>query len=91
MVSLQIIEMYVWLVASLLMFIMAAIAFFYQKKFGVRTFYYIFLVPIIIFLVAGLHLVAYRTSSSETIELLGSLSSLIAGFYLFRTMVGVKK
>jgi hypothetical protein len=91
MITQQIIEIYVWLAASLLMVIMAAIAFFYQKKFGVRTFYYIFLVPIIIFLVSGLHLIVYQTYFSESIELLGSISSYIASFYLYRTMVGVKK
>jgi uncharacterized membrane protein len=73
------------------MVIMAVIAFFYQKKFEVRTFYYIFLIPIILFLVAGLYFVVYLPYFSDTIELLGSLSSFIASFYLYRTMVGVKK
>lgn len=91
MISLQIIEMYVWLAASFLMTLMAAIAFFYQKKFGARTFYYFFLIPIVIFLVAGLYLIPFRTSYSEAIVLLGSLISFIASFFLYRRMVGVNK
>ncbi len=83
-------EIYSWAAASLLMILVTAIALFYQKKFGVRTFYYFYFVPILVLFIAAIHLFSYQTLTSESIELLGSSTSFLATFFLYRKMVGVK-
>jgi len=87
---LQIIETYSWIIITSIMIFIAAIAKFYQKKFGVRTFYYFYIIPIISFIIAGAHLFSYDTFLSETVELSGVVVSVLASFYLYRIMVGVK-
>ncbi|KCZ72137.1 hypothetical protein ANME2D_01540 [Candidatus Methanoperedens nitroreducens] len=86
----RIIEIYAWIVAVLIVIFIASIAEFYQKKFGVRTFYYFYTIPIIILLAAALHIISYRTSFSELIGFLGSVASFTASYYLYRIMVGEK-
>lgn len=87
---LKIIEIYSWILISSIMIFIAAIAKFYQKKFGIKTFYYFYIIPIISFLTATIHLFSYDTLVSETIELSGMIVSLLASFYLYRVMVGIK-
>lgn len=90
-ISLQnIIEIYAWTAAGLVMIFITAIAKFYQKKFGIRTFYYFYLLPVIILFTAAIHLFPYHTNVSETIELIGSVGSFLASFFLYRLMVRVK-
>ncbi len=84
------VEIYSWAAASLLMILVTAIALFYQKKFGVRTFYYFYFVPIVVLLIAAIHLFSYQTLASESIELMGSITSFLATFFLYRKMIGVK-
>lgn len=91
LISLQeIIEIYAWIAASFLMFFITAIAIFYEKKFGVKTFYYLYFVPIIVLFAAAAELYPYNRILHESIEFLGSFGSFIASFYLYRKMVGVK-
>ena len=87
----EIIEIYAWIAASIIMVFLAAIAIFYQKKFGIRTFYYMYGIPIIALFVASIHLFSYDTIQSEMIELFGSATSFLASYYLYKVMVGVKK
>jgi predicted membrane protein len=87
---LQIIEIYAWIVMCIIMIFMAAIANFYQKKFGVKTFYYFYIVPIIVLFAAAIQFNYHNTFLSELIEFLGSVTSFLASYYLFRIMVGVK-
>lgn len=86
----DIIEIYSWIAASFLMIFITAIAIFYEKKFGVKTFYYFYFVPIIVLFAAAAELYPYNRNLHESIEFLGSFSSFIASFYLYRKMVGVK-
>lgn len=72
------------------MIFITAIANFYQKKFGVRTFYYFYLVPIILLFIPAFQLLPRFTYLAETVELLGSIISFLASFYLYRKMIGVK-
>lgn len=91
MIDIQdIIEIYSWIAASFIMIFITAIAIFYEKKFGVKTFYYFYFVPIIVLFVAAAELYPYNRILHESIEFLGSFSSFIASFYLYRKMVGVK-
>ena len=84
------VEIYAWTAAGLIMVFVTAIAKFYQKKFGIRTFYYFYLLPIIVLFTAAFHLFSYRTSVSEMAELTGSVGSFLVSFFLYRLMVGVK-
>ena len=86
----EIIEIYSWTVSAFIMIFITAIAVFYQKKFGVKTFYYIYFVPLIVLVIAAIHLFSFQTFRSEVIEFLGSLFSFLASFFLYRKMVGVK-
>lgn len=83
-------NMYSWIIASFIMVFITAIANFYQKKFGVRTFYYFYLIPIIILFIPAVELFPYFTFLAESIEFLGSAGSFLASYYLYRIMVGVK-
>jgi len=83
-------NMYSWIIASIIMVFITAIANFYQRKFGVRTFYYFYLIPIIILFIPALELFPYFTFLAESIELIGSAGSFLASLYLYRVMVGVK-
>ncbi len=87
----KIIEIYIWIVASSIMIFITAIARFYQNKFGIRTFYYLYIVPVIVLFAAAVQFYYYDTFLSELIEFLGSATSFLATYYLFRIMVGVKK
>ncbi|MCX9012896.1 MAG: hypothetical protein OIN66_17480 [Candidatus Methanoperedens sp.] len=86
----NILEIYAWTAAGLIMIFMTAIAKFYQKKFGIKTFYYFYPLPIVVLFTAAFHLFSYRTSLSESIELIGSVGSFLVSFFLYRLMVGVK-
>ena len=87
---LNIIEIYAWTAAGLIMIFVTVIAKFYQKKFGIKTFYYFYLLPVIVLFTAAFHLFSYHTNISESIELIGSVGSFLVTFFLYRLMVGVK-
>ncbi len=90
-ISLQnLIEIYAWTVAGLIMIFITVIAKFYQKKFGIKTFYYFYFFPILVLFTAAFHLFSYDSYLSESIELIGSIGSFLASFFLYRLMVGVK-
>lgn len=86
----DIIEIYSWIAASLIMVFITAIANFYQKKFGVKTFYYFYIVPILVLFVAAAELFQADRLLHESIEFTGAFSSFLVSFYIYRKMVGVK-
>ncbi len=86
----KITEIYSWTAACFIMIFITAIANFYQKKFGVKTFYYFYFIPIIVLLTAAMHVFSYKTLLAESIEFLGSLGSFLAAFFLYRKMVSVE-
>lgn len=91
MIEIQdIIEIYSWIAASIIMIFITAIAMFYQRKFGVKTFYYFYSVPVIVLVAASMELYPYNRILHESIEFLGAFSSFIASYSLYRKMVGVK-
>ncbi len=86
----ELLNVYSWGIASLILIIIAAIALFYQKKFGINTYYYLFFIPAIIFFLVLLQFFAVFSVEMEFIELIGSLISFLVTFSLYRKMVGVK-
>lgn len=87
---LEFFNIYSWAVASIIMIFMAAIARFYQKKFGIRTYYYLYFIPAIVFFIVLLQIFPFFNIEAELIELFGSVISFMAGYFLFMKMVGVK-
>ncbi len=87
---LQFFNIYSWAVASIIMLFMAAIARFYQKKFGIRTYYYLYFIPAIVFLIVLLQLFPLFDIEQELIELFGSTISVMVGYFLYMKMVGMK-
>jgi len=83
-------NIYSWAVASTIMIFMAAIARFYQKKFGIRTYYYLYYIPVIIFFIVFLQIFPFFGIEQELIEFFGSAISVMAGYFLYMKMVGVK-
>ena len=83
-------NVYSWVVASFIMVFITAIANLYEKKFGVRTFYYLYLIPIVVLLIPAFQLLPPFTFLSEMIEFTGAFGSLIVSYLLYRKMVGVK-
>ena len=86
----KIILIYSWIIASFIMIFIAAIARFYQKKFGVKTFYYFYFVPILIIFAAIVNIYLYDTSTAELVEFIGVFISFIATLYLYKIMIGIK-
>ena len=86
----QIIKIYSWIIASFIMIFIAAIAMFYQKKFGVKTFYYFYFVPILFIFAAIINLYSFNTPESEFVEFIGVFISSIATYYLYSIMVGIR-
>lgn len=72
------------------MLFVTAIAYFYQKKFGTNNFSYIYMVTIIVLITPVVQLFPLVSFQEESIELLGSLSSFFASYYIYKKMVGVK-
>ncbi len=83
-------NIYAWLAACSILIFITAIAHFYQKKFCNNTFFYIYVAPIIIFIIAAMQIYPFFTYEAESLEFLGSLISFLSSYFLYRTMVGVK-
>ena len=86
----KILNIYSWLAACIIMVFMSAIALFYQKKFGKRTFFYFYIIPIIVLAIPAIQLYPFFTIEAESIEFLGSFISFAASYFLYRKMVDVK-
>ncbi|PWB49635.1 MAG: hypothetical protein C3F06_13770 [Candidatus Methanoperedenaceae archaeon] len=83
-------NIYSWAVASIIMIFMAAIARFYQKKFGIRTHYYLYFIPSIVFFIVFLQIFPFFGIEQELIEFFSSVISVVAGYFLYMKMVGIK-
>ncbi len=83
-------NIYSWAMASVIMIILGAIARFYQQKFGIRTFYFLYFIPILIFFISLMQIFPAFSLNEELIEFAGSMISFIACYSLYNKMVGVK-
>ncbi len=72
------------------MILVSAIARYYEKKFGKKTFYNLYYIPIIVIIAVANEIFGFNRSLHELIELLGSLTSFLLSYYLYRIMVGVE-
>lgn len=86
----ELLNIYSWGIACLILIIIAAIALFYQKKFGINTHYYLYFIPVIIFFILLLEFFDVFSIETGFIELIGSVFSFLLTFSLYSKMVGVK-
>jgi len=86
----EVLNLYSWGIASLIVIIITAIALFYQKKFGVNTYYYLYFIPVLIFFIVMLQFFAVFSMETELIEFIGSVISFLVTFSLYKKMVGIK-
>ena len=84
--------LYIWALAAALLLALYGIARFYQRTAGERSFYQLFLLPLALFLAAGLRS-AWTGRFGEDIAadvllFLGGISLFAVGYYLHRLMMG---
>lgn len=85
----QILHYYAWILISILILIMGAIAIFYQRKFQIRTRYYMLIISAILALSVFLHFfIPHYKQQIELTEMLGLLLAAILSLRLYRTMMG---
>jgi len=85
-----------WLAATALIFCLYMIARFFQQKSGQRSYYQLFLVPLVLYLVAAFHSVAPGGGFAvnplvDTLLFAAGVSTMALGSYLFNLMTGGRK
>jgi hypothetical protein len=89
----KLLTLYIWVGISVLILLLNRIARFYQLTTGVRTYYRLFIVPVVFFL-AGMvrYLVADAGFAGDVLAdicfFLGGVSLSLVGYYLLQLMTG---
>ncbi len=88
-----ILSIYIWGVVCLLVYCLFAIARFYEQKAGQKSYYAVFLVPIVLFALAAikyLWLVPKITGDpvGDVMWFLGGITLMGAGYFLLKLMMG---
>ena len=85
-------SLYIWIGLAVLVIFMYRIARFYQTTSGRRSYYQLFLIPIVLLLAGGLR---YATLSifvgdglGDSLMVIGGLSLIGLGYYMLRLMTG---
>jgi xanthine/uracil permease len=81
-------HVYTWLMVSFLIVIIAAIGFFYQKKFHIKIRYYLFFIAAILVMCELCHIVFGDCEWIEPIKTVGIVIAAILSIRLYRTMTG---
>ena len=89
----SILTIYTWVVVSILLFFLFAIAQFYEKKSGRRSFYPAFIVSMVILAIAAIRYsflspVIVGDLWGDTMRFIGSLVLASFGLFLYRLMMG---
>ena len=88
-----ILTIYTWGVVCILALFLFYIARFYERKSGRRSFYWAFLVPIVLFAIAAVRYIFLSPAIvgdiwGDAMRLLGGITLAGIGFFLLRLMVG---
>ncbi|MDO9518051.1 MAG: hypothetical protein Q7J10_08405 [Methanosarcinaceae archaeon] len=80
----RIIEIYTWFIAAIIILFISGIGLFYQKKFNIKTHYYLFLIPflLLIFVLIQIHIFVEESIITEIME---AFSGLIALAFTLKT------
>lgn len=83
-------DIYIWIVAAIIVLFIGGIGVFYQKKFNVNTHYYLFIIPLLVLVIAIIptHLFLHNTLLTEISEALSGLLSLVLTAKLYFHMTG---
>ena len=84
----QVLHFYSWLLMSLLILIIGAIGYFYQKKFNIKTNYYLFIIAAVLTSGELLQFVAMDYVWIEYIEMAGVLLAALLTLKLYKAMTG---
>lgn len=84
----QVLHFYSWILISLLIIITGAIGYFYQKKFNIKTNYYLFIIAAVLTSGEFLHFVAMDYVWIEFIQMAGVLLASILTLKLYNAMTG---
>lgn len=96
--------LYCWAIAALLIFFLFLIGRFYETKLRKKSYYQLFLVPLVLFLVAAIWYALFARESTGTrlhdfvgvlgpdlLYTIGGLALIALGFYLHHTMMGGRR
>jgi xanthine/uracil permease len=86
--SIYALHVYTWLMVSFLIVIIAAIGLFYQKKFHIRTRYYLFFIAALLVMCELSYIVFGDCEWIEPIKTVGMSIAAILSIRLYRTMTG---
>ena len=83
-------DIYIWIVAAIIVLFIGGIGLFYQKKFNVNTHYYLFILPLLVLIIAIIptHLFLDNNSLTNASEALSGLLSMILTAKLYFHMTG---
>ena len=84
----QVLHFYSWTLISLLIIITGAIGYFYQKKFNIKTNYYLFIIAAVLTSGEFLHFVAMDYVWIEYIQMAGVLLASLLTLKLYKAMTG---
>lgn len=84
----QILHFYTWILVSLLIIITGTIGFFYQKKFNIKTNYYMFILAAFLTLSEFLHIFVVEYVWVEFMEMSGVLLASFLTLRLYKAMTG---
>lgn len=87
----DVLELYSWFLASFIVLVVGLIALFYQRKFNIKTYYFLYAVPLVLLLIAALSMLFGDGVYIEIMEAGGALLSLILTWRLYSMMMGVSR
>lgn len=95
---------YSWIAAAILVLVLFLIGRFYELRYGQRSYYQLFLIPLFLFLVGAVWDAFFANGSTEDplldfvgalgpdlLFLFGGLALAAQSYLLFRTMIGARK
>jgi hypothetical protein len=85
-------EFYSWMLAAFVMIFVGMIAVFYQRKFNTKTYYRIYIIPVLMLLaVSSLNAVFGHDVYIEFVEMSAAVVSMVFTWHLYTIMMGVSQ
>ncbi|MBW6470062.1 MAG: hypothetical protein K0A90_02445 [Methanosarcinaceae archaeon] len=80
----RVIEIYMWIVAAVIVIFISGIGLFYQKKFNINTHYYLFLIPLLLLFLVLIQIHIF-VNESIIMEIMEAFSGLMALAFTLKT------
>ncbi|AEH59937.1 hypothetical protein Mzhil_0056 [Methanosalsum zhilinae DSM 4017] len=81
-----VIEIYAWFAGAIIVVFGGAISLFYQRKFGIDTHYFLFLIPFLILMLAIFQIVVFTIAAGKIVEAAAGIISLLLAIKLHLQM-----